>query len=64
MKAGADGIAAIKQAGGLTLAQDEASCAIYGMPKVAHQLGAVGKVLPLPQMASELIKVLTLKDRP
>lgn len=42
---GAVGLRAIKEAGGFTIAQDEASCAIYGMPKAAVDLGAVDTVL-------------------
>ncbi len=42
---GAIGMQAIKRVGGTTLAQDEASCAIYGMPKAAVTLGVVDAVL-------------------
>lgn len=44
---GARGLKAISDAGGLTIAQDEASCTIFGMPKVAIELGAAKKVLNL-----------------
>jgi two-component system chemotaxis response regulator CheB len=44
---GADGIGAIQAEGGLTLAQDEASCVVFGMPKVAIELNHIGKILPL-----------------
>ena len=48
---GADGLLKIKNAGGTTIAQDEASCIVFGMPKEAIALGAAGKVLPLEQIA-------------
>lgn len=38
---GAQGLLQMREAGARTLAQDEASCVVYGMPKVAHDLGAV-----------------------
>ena len=37
---GADALGAVKSAGGLTLAQDEASCVVYGMPRVARREAA------------------------
>ncbi|MEN3285653.1 MAG: two-component system, chemotaxis family, protein-glutamate methylesterase/glutaminase [Solirubrobacteraceae bacterium] len=37
---GADGLGEVKRAGGLTIAQDEASCAVFGMPKAAAERGA------------------------
>lgn len=44
---GADGIKAIKDAGGLAVAQDEASSVVFGMPKVAIERGHVNRVVPL-----------------
>jgi two-component system chemotaxis response regulator CheB len=38
----------LKSKGGVTIAQDEASCVVYGMPKVAVEVGAAERVLPLP----------------
>lgn len=51
---GADGMAAIAGAGGITIAQDEASSVVYGMPKEAVALGAARHVLPLEQIAAAL----------
>lgn len=52
---GAEGLLALRKAGGMTFAQDEASCAVYGMPKAAVKCGAVEKVLPLSAMANEIV---------
>jgi len=51
---GADGMASIAAAGGITIAQDEASSVVYGMPKEAVALGAVQHLLPLEQIVPAL----------
>lgn len=51
---GAAGLLAIRRAGGLTVAQDEASSAVFGMPRAAIQLGAAEAVVPLHGIASFL----------
>ncbi|MFA6311060.1 MAG: chemotaxis-specific protein-glutamate methyltransferase CheB [Sterolibacterium sp.] len=51
---GAEGLADIAAAGGVTVAQDEASSVVYGMPREAVALGAVQHVLPLEQIAPAL----------
>ena len=51
---GAAGAAAVQGMGGLAIAQDEASSAIYGMPKVAADLG-VGLALPPTDIAARLL---------
>ena len=48
---GADGMAAIHAQGGVTLAESEASCVVYGMPRAAYERGAVTRLLPLPDIA-------------
>ena len=55
---GADGAALIKQAGGKVLAQDEASCVVYGMPRAVVELGRADKVVPLSQMADAIRSML------
>ncbi|MDO8273019.1 MAG: chemotaxis-specific protein-glutamate methyltransferase CheB [Gammaproteobacteria bacterium] len=51
---GADGMANIAAAGGITIAQDEASSTVYGMPRQAVELGVVQHILPLEQIAPTL----------
>ena len=53
-KDGAAGALAIRRAEGRTFAQDEASSAIFGMPKAAIDAGAIEEVLPLDAIASRL----------
>lgn len=52
---GADGLQAMAQAGSLTIAQDEATCVVFGMPKEAIALGAAQQVLSLPAIAPFLL---------
>ena len=51
---GAEGLLAIRRHGGVTLAQDEASSAVFGMPQAADRLGAVIEMLPLARMATAI----------
>jgi two-component system, chemotaxis family, protein-glutamate methylesterase/glutaminase len=55
-KDGATGMQTIAQAGGTTIAQDEDSCIVFGMPKEAIALGAVHSILPIQDIASVLIE--------
>ncbi|MBV8467848.1 MAG: chemotaxis-specific protein-glutamate methyltransferase CheB [Burkholderiales bacterium] len=55
---GARGLLAIRQMGGLTIAQDEASCVVYGMPREAARLGAASYVLPLDEIGPMLARKL------
>ena len=52
---GARGLLEMKQAGAHTIAQDEATCVVFGMPKEAIKLGAAGKILPLQNIASAIL---------
>ena len=54
---GVEGIKAIKDAGGITIAQDEKSSAIFGMNKLAIERGYIDKVLPLDSIAAELVEM-------
>ncbi|MBY0246624.1 MAG: chemotaxis response regulator protein-glutamate methylesterase [Nitrospiraceae bacterium] len=51
---GAKGLLVMKQAGAFTIAQDEASCVVFGMPKEAIKLGGAERVLPLADIASAI----------
>lgn len=53
---GARGMLEMKEAGARTVAQDEKSCVVFGMPKEAIKLGAVDKVLPLDSIPEYVIK--------
>src|SRR5262249_59641159 len=55
---GALGLKALHDQGRYTIAQDEASSAIYGMPKAAARLGAVDEVLPMVRIAPRLVDIL------
>jgi two-component system chemotaxis response regulator CheB len=55
---GAEGLLEMKKAGAYTIAQDENSCVVFGMPKEAIKMGAADKVLPLDQIASEMIRMV------
>ena len=52
---GAQGMLAMKKAGAHTLAQDEASCVVFGMPKEAIRLGAVDRILPLSALPDAIL---------
>jgi two-component system chemotaxis response regulator CheB len=52
---GAKGLLAMHEHGAHTIAQDEKSCVIYGMPKEAVELGGVDEVLPLSQIAGAIL---------
>ena len=53
---GANGLHAMKRAGAFTIGQDENSSVIYGMPKVAFDIGAVTKQLPLQSIGEAVLK--------
>jgi two-component system chemotaxis response regulator CheB len=52
---GAEGLGAMKQAGALTIAQDEASCVVFGMPRAAIERGYASRIVGLEDLASTLI---------
>jgi two-component system chemotaxis response regulator CheB len=53
---GARGMLEMKEAGANTIAQDEASCVVFGMPAEAIKLGGVDQILPLEQLAREVVR--------
>ena len=54
---GADGMTTIRAGGGVTIAESESSCVVYGMPRAAVQRGGAGWVLPLPEIAELLARL-------
>jgi len=55
---GAQGVYEMKEAGAITIAQDEASCVVFGMPREAIARGAIDLVLPLEQIADQALDSL------
>ena len=55
---GKEGMGLIKASGGKTIAQDEGSCIVYGMPKAVAEAGLADKVVPLEYMAGEIINMI------
>lgn len=55
---GAKGLLRMKDSGAKTIAQDEKSCVVFGMPKVAIDLGAAQKIVPLGNIAQEILRTV------
>lgn len=53
---GAKGIKAIRDAGGSTIAEDQSTCVVFGMPKAAIEMGCVDEVAPLDQVAGAILR--------
>jgi two-component system chemotaxis response regulator CheB len=60
---GADGLLAMRQSNAHTIAQDEASSVVYGMPGEAVKLGAACEILPLNEIPARLIKRLSGEEK-
>lgn len=60
-KDGAKGMLAMKESGAHTMAQDEASCVVFGMPKEAIKIGAAKEVVPLQDITQSIIYALKKK---
>jgi two-component system, chemotaxis family, protein-glutamate methylesterase/glutaminase len=60
---GAQGLLKMKRAGARTLAQDEASCVVFGMPREAIRMGAVDRITSLDRMAAELVALSAMSLR-
>lgn len=56
---GAKGLLAMRNAGAQTIGQDEATCVVYGMPKVAYDIGAVQYKMPLTAIAGKIYSLLS-----
>ena len=59
---GAEGLLAVRMAGGHTIAEDESTAVVYGMPAVAARIGAVDEMLPLHRIAGRL-KEISVRER-
>jgi two-component system chemotaxis response regulator CheB len=55
---GREGLKLIKERGGFTIAQDQATSVIFGMPQAAIESGCVNKVVPLDGIAGEIVAQL------
>ncbi len=60
---GAEGIRAIYRQGGLTIGQDEASCAVYGMPRACFELGVLDRVVPLSDIPTQILLATRRRKR-
>jgi two-component system chemotaxis response regulator CheB len=60
---GARGLHIMSDAGAFTIAQDEATSVVYGMPKAAVALGGVSQVLPLSDIAPALVRLSRNQER-
>lgn len=60
---GADGIVAIKQAGGYTISEDESTCVIYGMPRAAFETNMVDEVIPLYDVSKRISSIVLGEGR-
>ncbi len=57
---GASGLLSLNNRGMFTIAQDEATCAVYGMPKAAIELNAASKILPIDKIGDAINKAIIL----
>ena len=53
----------MKEKGAATIAQDEASCVVFGMPKEAIKLGAADQIVPLANISRSIIKEFERRNR-
>jgi len=58
---GASGLLEMRNQGAATIGQDEASSVVYGMPRVAHEIGGVMKQLPLPMIGQEILNICEIR---
>lgn len=60
---GAEGMSAIYRAGGFTLGQDEATCAVYGMPRTCAELGILSRSVPLADIPEQILEATLQRKR-
>jgi two-component system, chemotaxis family, protein-glutamate methylesterase/glutaminase len=59
---GASGLLDIRRSGGYTIAEDESTAVVYGMPAAAVRIGAVCESLPLPKIAPRILELVSSKS--
>lgn len=59
---GAAGLGALRAAGAATIAQDEVTSIVYGMPRVAAESGAAGQVLPLSAIGPAILELVNWRE--
>jgi len=52
----------MKEAGAQTIAQDEVSCVVFGMPKEAIKIGAVDRIVPVDRIPQEIIRLINRSE--
>ena len=55
---GSNGLKLVKEKGGMTIAEHQSSCVVYGMPKAAVETGKVDRIVPLMEISQEIVKML------
>lgn len=60
-KDGAKGTIEVKKNGGITVSEDKSTCTIYGMPKAAFETGMVDLVIPVNEVASQIVKIVSCR---
>ncbi len=60
---GLEGMTAIRNAGGVTIGQDEASCAVYGMPRCCAESGILQKIVPISYVPWQILRVIRYRAR-
>jgi len=57
---GARGLLEMRHAGALTVAEDESSCVVFGMPKEAIKIGAAERIAPLDRIPAEIMRAYAM----
>jgi two-component system chemotaxis response regulator CheB len=60
---GAKGMLAMHEKGAYTLAQDEQTCVVFGMPREAIKLGAVDEVIPIQHIPRAILRFLQAQEK-
>ena len=60
---GAKGLLSMKNAGASTIGQDESTCVVYGMPRVAYECGAVEYQMKLEDIPEKTYQILNMRER-